>query len=89
MAGILNVSSYRRLRFVILLEENKKANQQTTDTQEQKKIFHSDPEQYHRYKKMIENELNKRFKLVLRDTKESDEANAVSFSDLPLISVCV
>ena len=29
---------------------------------------------------MIENELNKRFKLVLRNTKESDEANAVSHS---------
>lgn len=27
---------------------------------------------------MIEKELNKRFKLVLRNTKESDEANAVS-----------
>lgn len=40
--------------------------------------FKNDPEKYHRYKKMIENDLNKRFKLVLRNTRESDEANAVS-----------
>jgi len=47
------------------------------DTDEQKVAFDQDRESYHRYKKMIENELNKRFKLVLRNTKESDEANAV------------
>lgn len=47
------------------------------DTEEQKTAFDGDRTQYHRYKKTIENELNKRFKLVLRNTKESDEANAV------------
>ena len=56
---------------------------QLADTQEQKKAFDGDREAYHRYKKMIENELNKRFKLVLRNTQESDEANAVSKSQAP------
>jgi hypothetical protein len=32
---------------------------------------------YHRYKKTIESELNSRFRLVLTNTRESDEANAV------------
>lgn len=32
---------------------------------------------YHRYKKTIESELNTRFRLVLQNTRESDEANAV------------
>lgn len=31
---------------------------------------------------MIENELNKRFKLVLRNTRESDEANAFAFKEM-------
>ncbi|KAH8695627.1 flavin-binding monooxygenase [Talaromyces proteolyticus] len=51
-------------------------------TAAQKKAFKDDPESYQRYKKTIENELNKRFKLVLRDTGESDEANAYAFKEM-------
>ncbi|KAL2827251.1 dimethylaniline monooxygenase [Aspergillus pseudoustus] len=51
-------------------------------TEEQKMAFDGDREQYHRYKKMIESELNKRFKLVLRNTKESDEANAYAYKEM-------
>ncbi|OAP57927.1 hypothetical protein AYL99_08665 [Fonsecaea erecta] len=51
-------------------------------TEEQKRAFNEDPTRYQRYKKMIENELNKRFKLVLRNTKESDEANAYAFKEM-------
>ncbi|KAF1991026.1 flavin-binding monooxygenase [Aulographum hederae CBS 113979] len=51
-------------------------------TKDQKEAFDEDREKYHRYKKMIENELNKRFKLVLRNTKESDEANAYAFTEM-------
>ena len=32
---------------------------------------------YHRYHKSVEHELNQRAKLTLRNTAESDEANAV------------
>ncbi|PYH44765.1 uncharacterized protein BP01DRAFT_374459 [Aspergillus saccharolyticus JOP 1030-1] len=44
---------------------------------EQKENFGLDPQKYHRYKKAVENELNQRIKLVLRDTAEADAANAV------------
>ena len=47
------------------------------DTPEQKSDFDFDREKYHRYKKCVEHELNQRFKLALRNTAESDEANAV------------
>ena len=39
-----------------------------------------------RYKKMTENELNKRFKVVLQDTRESDEANAVCLLTYPSLA---
>ncbi|KNG86137.1 dimethylaniline monooxygenase [Aspergillus nomiae NRRL 13137] len=53
-------------------------------TEEQKQAFAKDPASYQRYKKTIENELNKRFKLVLRNTKESDEANAYAFQEMSM-----
>ncbi|PYI13635.1 flavin-binding monooxygenase [Aspergillus violaceofuscus CBS 115571] len=49
---------------------------------EQKEVFRLDPDKYHRYKKAIENELNQRIKLALRDTAESDTANAYAYSEM-------
>ncbi|EXJ74905.1 uncharacterized protein A1O5_01601 [Cladophialophora psammophila CBS 110553] len=51
----------------------------------QKKAFEADPEMYHRYKKTIESELNQRFRLVLRNTRESDEANANAYAQMSAI----
>ncbi|CAI4215880.1 unnamed protein product [Parascedosporium putredinis] len=51
-------------------------------TESQKDAFARDPKMYHRYKKMIETELNKRFRLVLRNTRESDEANAFAYKEM-------
>lgn len=53
------------------------------DTQSQKTEFLSNPEKYQRYRKTIEHDLNSRFKSVLRNSAESNEANAVR---LPLYS---
>lgn len=47
------------------------------DSEEQKAEWREDPEKYRQYRKMIENELNGRYRLVLRNSHESDEANAV------------
>ncbi|GFN20563.1 hypothetical protein AtubIFM55763_005711 [Aspergillus tubingensis] len=51
-------------------------------TQEQKSDFNKDPEMYHRYHKSVEHELNQRAKLTLRNTAESDEANASSYKSM-------
>ncbi|RAL00166.1 flavin-containing monooxygenase [Aspergillus ibericus CBS 121593] len=51
-------------------------------TPEQKSEFDLDREKYHRYKKSIEHELNQRFKLALRNTAESDDANASSYKTM-------
>ncbi|OBT58863.1 hypothetical protein VE04_00928 [Pseudogymnoascus sp. 24MN13] len=56
------------------------ANFQYTD--EQKAEWAHDPEKYREYRKMIELELNQRFKLVLRNTEESDEANEFSYKEM-------
>lgn len=48
------------------------------DTEEQKEEWRRDPEKYREYRKMIEDELNRRFRFALRNSKESDESNAVS-----------
>lgn len=48
------------------------------DSEEQKEEWRRDPEKYRVYRKMIEHELNVRFRFALRNSKESDEANAVS-----------
>ncbi|KAF9882914.1 hypothetical protein FE257_004895 [Aspergillus nanangensis] len=59
-----------------------KDGQNFSYTEEQKKAFQDNPTMYHQYKKTIESELNTRFKLVLRNTKESDEANASAYSQM-------
>ncbi|KAL2844102.1 dimethylaniline monooxygenase [Aspergillus pseudoustus] len=59
-----------------------KDGQNFSYSEEQKKAFADNPKMYHQYKKTIESELNTRFKLVLRNTKESDEANASAFSQM-------
>lgn len=47
------------------------------DTEEEKREWRADPEKYRKYRKMIETELNQRYKTVLRDTAESQQANKV------------
>ena len=49
------------------------------DDEEQKKLWRDDPEKYRTYRKMIEDELNSRFRFVLRNSKESDDANEVGW----------
>lgn len=53
----------------------------STDTEEQKAVWREHPEKYRRYRKMIEDELNTRFKFVLRNSKESDDANGVRLAE--------
>jgi hypothetical protein len=48
------------------------------DSEEQKAEWRKYPEKYRQYRKMVESELSGRFKFILRNSKESDEANAVS-----------
>jgi hypothetical protein len=48
------------------------------DTDEQKKRFAEKPELFLRYSKMIESELNVRFKFILNGTPEAEGAREVS-----------
>ncbi|EZF22559.1 hypothetical protein H112_04614 [Trichophyton rubrum D6] len=50
--------------------------------EEQKKLWRDDPEKYRTYRKMIEDELNSRFRFVLRNSKESDDANEFSYKEM-------
>jgi hypothetical protein len=50
------------------------------DTPEQQKAFADDPELFLKYSKMIESELNVRFKFILKGTKEAESAREVSRS---------
>ena len=61
------------------------AKRSCTDTDEQKATWRDHPEKYRRYRKLIENELNTRFKFVLRNSKESDEANEVRTAEVPQV----
>jgi hypothetical protein len=84
VAGILTAS------FTIPLNRstvNANGVDSDADTQTQKDEFSRDPKKYHRYQKLIERELNNRVKAVLRNTAESDEANAVSFKSVSVYSV--
>jgi len=47
------------------------------DTEEQKKRFRDNPELYLKYSKMIESELNQRFKFILNGTPEAEAAKEV------------
>jgi cation diffusion facilitator CzcD-associated flavoprotein CzcO len=49
---------------------------------EQKEEWRKDPEKYREYRKMVEAELNHRFRLVLRNSQESDEANAFAYKEM-------
>ncbi|KAF2100019.1 FAD/NAD(P)-binding domain-containing protein [Rhizodiscina lignyota] len=51
-------------------------------SEEQKAEWSRDPEKYRAYRKMVEQELNQRFKLVLRNSHESDEANAFAYHEM-------
>lgn len=49
-----------------------------SDTDEQKKRFAENPDLFLRYSKMIESELNVRFKFILNGTPEAEGAREVS-----------
>ncbi|OQU97838.1 hypothetical protein CLAIMM_03718 [Cladophialophora immunda] len=51
-------------------------------SEEQKEDWRQNPEKYRTYRKLIELELNQRFKFVLRNTHESDEANAFAYKEM-------
>jgi hypothetical protein len=48
------------------------------DTEEQKAEFARDPEKLMKYSKLVENELNQRFKFILKRTPEAEAAKSVS-----------
>ena len=49
------------------------------DTEDQKEYFRKNPTKYLKYIKMIESELNQRFKFILNGTTEAHQAKTVSF----------
>lgn len=51
-------------------------------TDKQKKIFQDDPELFKRYTKMIESELNVRFKFILKDTPEAQAAKEFARNEM-------
>ena len=51
-------------------------------TDNQKKIFQDDPELFKRYSKMIESELNVRFKFILNDTPEAQAAKEFARNEM-------
>ncbi|KAJ5964122.1 uncharacterized protein N7479_003998 [Penicillium vulpinum] len=51
-------------------------------TEEQKKAFRDDPESYLRYSKMIESELNQRFKFILNGTPEAEGAKEFAINEM-------
>nr|KMM67448.1 monooxygenase [Coccidioides posadasii RMSCC 3488] len=51
-------------------------------SEEQKDIWRAYPEKYRSYRKMIEDELNGRFRFVLRNSKESDDAILFSHREM-------
>ncbi|OBT62114.1 hypothetical protein VE03_08988 [Pseudogymnoascus sp. 23342-1-I1] len=51
-------------------------------TDEQKQEFRTDPEAYLQYRKEVENELNKRFKFIIRDSEEQEEAKRFSTHEM-------
>ncbi|KAK2799965.1 hypothetical protein FQN51_006394 [Onygenales sp. PD_10] len=50
--------------------------------EEQKEEWRKNPEEYRKYRKMIEDELNNRFRFTLRNSKESDESNAYAYHEM-------
>jgi hypothetical protein len=48
------------------------------DTPTQKQLFKEQPKLYLKYSKMIESELNQRFKFILKNTPEAKAAKEVS-----------
>ncbi|RTE75112.1 hypothetical protein BHE90_010446 [Fusarium euwallaceae] len=51
-------------------------------TEDDKKKWREDPEKYREYRKLIEEEINQRFKVIIRNTAESQEANEFSYNDM-------
>ncbi|WEW56238.1 hypothetical protein PRK78_001677 [Emydomyces testavorans] len=51
-------------------------------SEEQKALWRAHPEKYRKYRKMIEDELNGRFRFVLRNSKESDDANLFAYTEM-------
>lgn len=61
-----------------MVEVGISSNRYMSDSEEQKAKWLEEPEEYREYRKMIERELNRRFKFVLKNSQESDDANNVS-----------
>ncbi|OAL38299.1 hypothetical protein AYO20_02358 [Fonsecaea nubica] len=53
-----------------------------SDTPEQKQLFKDNPKLYLKYSKMIESELNQRFKFILKNTPESKAAREYAISEM-------
>ncbi|KAG8428476.1 hypothetical protein J3459_003898 [Metarhizium acridum] len=53
-----------------------------TVSEEQKQTFRTDPEAYMDYRKDIESELNSRFKLIIKDSPEQEEAVRFSSNEM-------
>ncbi|ODH51147.1 hypothetical protein GX48_02762 [Paracoccidioides brasiliensis] len=51
-------------------------------TEERKEEWRRDPEKYRKYRKMIEDELTRRFRFALRNSKESEDANEYAYNDM-------
>ncbi|KAK2813963.1 hypothetical protein FQN50_000364 [Emmonsiellopsis sp. PD_5] len=51
-------------------------------SEEQKEEWRKNPEEYRKYRKMIEDELNNRFRFTLRNSKESDESNMYAYNEM-------
>ncbi|KAE8403645.1 FAD/NAD(P)-binding domain-containing protein [Aspergillus pseudonomiae] len=51
-------------------------------SEEDKAEWRRNPEKYLDYRRLIEGELNQRYKLVLRNTKESHEANEYAYNEM-------
>jgi cation diffusion facilitator CzcD-associated flavoprotein CzcO len=51
-------------------------------TPEQQKIFQENPELYLRYSKMIESELNQRFKFILKGTPDAEAAKQFAINEM-------
>jgi hypothetical protein len=64
---------YHSTRVILMLTK-------LSDTEEQKEEFRKNPEKFLKYSKLIESELNQRFKFILKGTPEAEGAKAVSCS---------
>lgn len=53
-----------------------------TDSKEQQEYFKDNPKKYLEYRKQIENELNQRFKFIIKGSDEANAARKVAYTDM-------